>query len=159
MFNRVCIVFKSVLVLLFVMTRQFSLIRFDFILVISGRISVHYSLYISMGGKSSKRSAPSRYSSFGSSSNPWSHHEYPQSSYPQQTQTYGPTPPPLPQSYGGFAHDSKKKLERKYSRIDDKRVYNFCFYTYITAYNFCFQSYSLTHLYRIFMKNLKNNKL
>lgn len=70
-----------------------------------------------MGGKSSKRSAPSRYSSFGSSSNPWSHHEYPQSSYPQQTQIYAPTPPP--QSYGGFTHDSKKKLERKYSRIDD----------------------------------------
>lgn len=72
-----------------------------------------------MGGKSSKRSAPSRYSSFGSSSNSnfWNHNEYPQSAYPLPPQPYASAPPP--QSYGGWASDSKARTERKYSRIDD----------------------------------------
>lgn len=74
-------------------------------------------LQISMGGKSSKTSASGRYSSYSSSSNSWSHQQYPQSYYPQQTGTYSAAPPP--QNYGGFSQDSKKKLERKYSRIDD----------------------------------------
>lgn len=72
-----------------------------------------------MGGKSSKRAAPSRYSSFGSSSNSnfWNHNEYPQSSYPMPPQTYASAPPP--QSYGGWASDSKRRTEQKFSKIDD----------------------------------------
>lgn len=70
-----------------------------------------------MGGKSSKRSAPGRYSSFSSSSNSWSHNEYPQSSCPQRTQTFESAHPP--QSHGGWAPDSKRRPERKFSRIDD----------------------------------------
>ncbi|KAK1377263.1 RING-type E3 ubiquitin transferase [Heracleum sosnowskyi] len=72
-----------------------------------------------MGGKSSKRSAPSRYSSFGSGSNSnfWNHNEYPQSAYTLPPQPYAAAPPP--QSYGGWASDSKARTERKYSRIDD----------------------------------------
>ncbi|KAK1363210.1 RING-type E3 ubiquitin transferase [Heracleum sosnowskyi] len=70
-----------------------------------------------MGGKSSKRSAPGRYSSFSSTSNSRSYNEYPQSSYPQRTQTYESARPP--QTHGGWAPDSKKWPERKFSRIDD----------------------------------------
>ncbi|KAK3006074.1 hypothetical protein RJ639_016306, partial [Escallonia herrerae] len=71
-----------------------------------------------MGGKISKRAASSRYSSVGSSSYSSNHQGYPQSSYyPQPTQTYAH---PIPaQSYGGQVPGSKRKLERKYSKIDD----------------------------------------
>ncbi|XP_052182544.1 E3 ubiquitin-protein ligase RGLG1-like [Diospyros lotus] len=70
-----------------------------------------------MGGRSSKR-ACSRSSSYESSSRSWNHHGYP--SYPQPSQTYAPPPPP--ESYGGWAPDPRRKLERKFSRIDDNFI-------------------------------------
>ncbi|KAA8542205.1 hypothetical protein F0562_023357 [Nyssa sinensis] len=70
-----------------------------------------------MGGRSSKRQAPSRYSSFDSSSYSWNHHDHAHPSYGQTSQTYVPHPPP--QSYGGRPPELKRKLERKYSKIDD----------------------------------------
>ncbi|CAK9137524.1 unnamed protein product [Ilex paraguariensis] len=70
-----------------------------------------------MGGRSSKRATTGRYSSVGSSSYSWGQHGYPQSPYGQPSQGY--VPPPPPQSYGGHAPELKRKLERKYSRIDD----------------------------------------
>ncbi|KAJ8536532.1 hypothetical protein K7X08_034933 [Anisodus acutangulus] len=76
-----------------------------------------------MGGKSSKSSKSSkgsttgRYASFSSSS----HSSYP--GYvpsPYNTQpTYNYPPPPSYQTYGGPPPESKKRLERKYSKIDD----------------------------------------
>ncbi|GFP88420.1 E3 ubiquitin-protein ligase rglg2 [Phtheirospermum japonicum] len=69
-----------------------------------------------MGAKSSKRSISGRYSSYASSSsNSWGQHGYQQSnahpahSYSSPQPTYGGPPPP----------ETKKRLERKYSRIDD----------------------------------------
>ncbi|XP_051136791.1 E3 ubiquitin-protein ligase RGLG2-like [Andrographis paniculata] len=69
-----------------------------------------------MGNKISKKSISGRYSSYASSSN-WNHTAYPQSSYPQPSHGYAPQhsmyggPPPPP--------ESKRRLERKFSRIDD----------------------------------------
>lgn len=69
-----------------------------------------------MGGKSSKRSTTGRYASFGSSS--YSGYQgYPQSPYTQPSYNY-PPPPPC-QTYGGPPPESRKRLERKYSKIDD----------------------------------------
>ncbi|KAL1542020.1 E3 ubiquitin-protein ligase rglg2 [Salvia divinorum] len=68
-----------------------------------------------MGNRSSKRSISGRYTSYASSSNSWSHNAYPQSSYPQPSHNYAPPTP----SYGGPPPESKRRLERKYSRIDD----------------------------------------
>ncbi|XP_073056497.1 E3 ubiquitin-protein ligase RGLG2-like [Primulina eburnea] len=68
-----------------------------------------------MGGKSSKNPIASRYSSYGSSSQSWYNHPYPQPSYVQPSHSYTPPPP----TYGGRSYDSEIKLERKYSRIDD----------------------------------------
>ncbi|KAL2243898.1 UNVERIFIED_CONTAM: E3 ubiquitin-protein ligase RGLG2 [Sesamum indicum] len=68
-----------------------------------------------MGAKYSKKSISGRYSSYASSSNSWSQNAYPQSSYSQPTHSY---PPQYP-TYGGPPPESKRKLERKYSRIDD----------------------------------------
>ncbi|KAI3454386.1 hypothetical protein Pfo_011049 [Paulownia fortunei] len=68
-----------------------------------------------MGAKNSKKSISGRYSSYASSSNSWSHHAYPQSSYAQPSHSYAPQHP----TYGGPPPESKRKLERKYSRIDD----------------------------------------
>ncbi|KAL2492411.1 E3 ubiquitin-protein ligase RGLG2 [Abeliophyllum distichum] len=70
-----------------------------------------------MGAKNSKKSIAGRYSSYGSSSNSWNHHGYPQPTYAQPSHSYAPEPPY--QSYGRPTHESKRKLERKYSRIDD----------------------------------------
>ncbi|KAJ9559882.1 hypothetical protein OSB04_005042 [Centaurea solstitialis] len=79
-----------------------------------------------MGGKSSKSTASGRYSSYGSSSsNSWAYSQSP-SPYPQSPSPY-PQPPaqqpyasPYPsQSYPDRVPTVKKKLERKYSRIDD----------------------------------------
>lgn len=88
-----------------------------------------------MGGKSSKRSAPGRYSSFSSSSNSWSHNEYQQSTYPQPTQTYESARPP--QSYGGRAPDTKKGPERKFAKINDN-------FNSLEQVNFSFLSNYLT---------------
>lgn len=68
-----------------------------------------------MGAKSSKRSISGRYSSYASSSNSWSHHAYPQSSYGQPSHSYAPSPP----TYNDPPPEAKRRLERKYSRIDD----------------------------------------
>ncbi|KAL0318607.1 UNVERIFIED_CONTAM: E3 ubiquitin-protein ligase RGLG2 [Sesamum angustifolium] len=68
-----------------------------------------------MGAKYSKKSISGRYSSYASSSNSWSQNAYPQSSYAQPSHSY---PPQYP-TYGGPPPESKRKLERKYSRIDD----------------------------------------
>ncbi|KAM5571864.1 E3 ubiquitin-protein ligase RGLG2-like [Rosa sericea] len=79
-----------------------------------------------MGGITSKAST-SRQSSFSSRSSSWNHQNYEQAPYAQpyappshdagQQQHYAPPT----QSYGGgaWASESKKKLERKYSKIDD----------------------------------------
>ncbi|KAI7743791.1 hypothetical protein M8C21_004836 [Ambrosia artemisiifolia] len=74
-----------------------------------------------MGGKSSKR-ASGRYSSCGPTSNSWAYHHqssHPQSSYPQPpvSQPYA-SPSPF-QSHPNQAPALKKRLERKFSRIDD----------------------------------------
>ncbi|KAK6148260.1 hypothetical protein DH2020_019172 [Rehmannia glutinosa] len=61
-----------------------------------------------------KKSISGRYSSYASSSNSWSHQAYPQS-YAQPSHSY-PSPHP---TYGGPPPESKRKLERKYSKIDD----------------------------------------
>lgn len=71
-----------------------------------------------MGGKSSKRSVSSRYASYGSTSNSWG---YPQSSFPQPPVSQ-PQPYASPSPYQGYPDpplNAKRKLERKYSRIDD----------------------------------------
>lgn len=68
-----------------------------------------------MGAKNSKRSISGRYSSYASSSNSWSQHAYPQSSFAQPSHSYAPPPP----NYGDPPPESKRRLERKYSRIDD----------------------------------------
>ncbi|KAK9073570.1 hypothetical protein SSX86_007894 [Deinandra increscens subsp. villosa] len=69
-----------------------------------------------MGGKSSKR-ASSRYSSYGSTSN--SSWAYPQSPYPQPQVNQPYASPSSFQSYPVQDHALKKRLERKFSRIDD----------------------------------------
>lgn len=68
-----------------------------------------------MGGRISKRGTSSRYSSVGSSSN--TYNGYPQSSYAQPYQAY--VPPAPTQNYGNRGPEAKRKLERKYSKIDD----------------------------------------
>ncbi|KAJ6386948.1 hypothetical protein OIU78_016809 [Salix suchowensis] len=70
-----------------------------------------------MGGILSRHSS----SRHPSSSHSWSHHSYPQSPYARPSQEYMSyqhyaSPP---QSYGDRASSSRKRLERKYSKIDD----------------------------------------
>ncbi|KAH8492934.1 hypothetical protein H0E87_022258 [Populus deltoides] len=69
-----------------------------------------------MGGILSRRSS----SRHPSSSHSWSHHSYPQSPYAQPSQEYMQYQhyAPPPQSYGDPAPNSRR-LERKYSKIDD----------------------------------------
>ncbi|XP_076885817.1 E3 ubiquitin-protein ligase RGLG2-like [Bidens hawaiensis] len=73
-----------------------------------------------MGGKSSKRSSSS-YSSYGSASNSWAYPQpsYPQSPYPQPPVNQPYASPSSFQSYPEQAPALKKRLERKFSRIDD----------------------------------------
>ncbi|XP_031250736.1 E3 ubiquitin-protein ligase RGLG2-like [Pistacia vera] len=76
-----------------------------------------------MGGILSKRTS-SRQSSFGSSSHSWSHHNYPPppyaQPYAQPNQDYVPQQHYAPpQNNYGQASESKRKLERKYSKIND----------------------------------------
>ncbi|XP_016903210.1 E3 ubiquitin-protein ligase RGLG2-like isoform X2 [Cucumis melo] len=71
-----------------------------------------------MGGKSSKHGSSRRNSSSRSNSQQWGHYGYPESPYTQSRSTprYAPPTP----SYGGTqAPETRKRLERKYSRIDD----------------------------------------
>ncbi|KAL6583715.1 E3 ubiquitin-protein ligase rglg2 [Orobanche minor] len=68
-----------------------------------------------MGAKNSKKSIPGRYSSYASSSSSRSYNNpYPQP-YAQPTHSYASPQP----TYAGPPTESKRKLERKYSRIDD----------------------------------------
>ncbi|KAL4566635.1 hypothetical protein LXL04_030755 [Taraxacum kok-saghyz] len=71
-----------------------------------------------MGGKSSKRSVSGRYAAYGngSTSNSWTN---PQPSHPQPPVSHPYASPSPYQSYPNQAPGVKKKLERKYSRIDD----------------------------------------
>ena len=86
-----------------------------------------------MGGSSSKRSVSAQSSSAGSNSYSWDHNRYAQPSYapsyaPPYAPPYAPSSQnyapqqhyaPPPQGYGGHAPESKRRLERKYSKIDD----------------------------------------
>ncbi|GER56755.1 calcium-dependent phospholipid-binding protein [Striga asiatica] len=67
-----------------------------------------------MGAKHSKKSISGRYSSYASSSGSRGNNAYPQS-YAQPGYNYSSPQP----TYGGPPPESKRKLERKYSRIDD----------------------------------------
>ncbi|KAL5544043.1 hypothetical protein UlMin_007827 [Ulmus minor] len=74
-----------------------------------------------MGGIISKKESP-RHHSFGSSSSFNYQNNYQQPPYPQPGQNYWEQQHyvPPPQNYGGFrAPESKKRLDRKYSKIDD----------------------------------------
>ncbi|XP_031404686.1 E3 ubiquitin-protein ligase RGLG2-like isoform X2 [Punica granatum] len=76
-----------------------------------------------MGGRLSKRNS-ARYSSYGgSSSHPWGHQSYPDPRYSLPREDYAAPQqhyPPPPQSYGGYGPpQSRRKLERKFSKIDD----------------------------------------
>ncbi|PON72341.1 Cdk-activating kinase assembly factor [Parasponia andersonii] len=81
-----------------------------------------------MGGILSKRDSP-RHPSSGSRSYSSGYQSYPQSPYTQPSQEYGQQPyyadqqpyyAPQPHIYGGVpAPQSKKRLERKYSKIED----------------------------------------
>jgi E3 ubiquitin-protein ligase RGLG len=90
-----------------------------------------------MGGISSKRASPRQASSIGSprqassigsNSYSWGHQNHPQSPYAPPSQEYWSppqhfAPPPQPQTYGGGqAPDSRRRLERKYSKIDDNYI-------------------------------------
>lgn len=70
-----------------------------------------------MGGSVSRRASSRQ----PYSSHSWSHHSYPQAPYAQPSQEYVTHQhyPPPPQSYGGRAPDSRRRLERKYSKIED----------------------------------------
>lgn len=74
-----------------------------------------------MGGTLSKRSITQQCSSVPSSSYSWGHNSYTQSPYVQPNQEYAPQQSyaPTPQSYGSLATESRRKLERKYSKIND----------------------------------------
>lgn len=73
-----------------------------------------------MGGKSSKRSATGRYASYNSgsyNSGAYSGHYGYSQAYPQPSYSYAPPPPN--QTYGGPPPESRKRLERKFSKIED----------------------------------------
>ncbi|CAI9112827.1 OLC1v1013320C1 [Oldenlandia corymbosa var. corymbosa] len=70
-----------------------------------------------MGGKSSKNPSSGRYSSYSSSSNSWNDYGNQQYPYAQPSQTYAP--PPVYQNYDVPPPEARKRLERKYSRIED----------------------------------------
>lgn len=101
-----------------------------------------------MGGKSSKGYAAGRYSSYGSSSDSWGNQAYPQYTEPNYSHTpaagryssygssshswgnqaypryaepsYAHTPPPPNQSSDVQASESRRRLERKFSKINDE---------------------------------------
>ncbi|KAB1217268.1 E3 ubiquitin-protein ligase RGLG2 [Morella rubra] len=74
-----------------------------------------------MGGSTSKHARQA--SSRGSNSYSWSHQSYPHSSYQQPNQGYESqqyfSPPLQTHGGGGQAPESRRKLERKYSKIED----------------------------------------
>lgn len=74
-----------------------------------------------MGGRVSKRRSL-RDPSYGSSSQSWGHRSYPDPQYSMPREEYTPQQhyPPPPQSYGSYAPPhSRRKLERKFSKIED----------------------------------------
>lgn len=76
-----------------------------------------------MGSFMSKRARTRQPSPFPSSSQSWSHQSYPYPAYPQPAHDYAPQPiyepPPPSSSYGGYPPHSERKLERKFSKIND----------------------------------------
>ncbi|KAF8030418.1 hypothetical protein BT93_E2759 [Corymbia citriodora subsp. variegata] len=87
-----------------------------------------------MGSFLSKRGRTRQASPFASSSQSWNHQSYPYAAaypaypaYPQPGQDYAPppphpkyeSPPPPTSSYGSNAPHSERKLERKFSKIND----------------------------------------
>lgn len=75
-----------------------------------------------MGGLVSKRESPRHAPSYGSASHSWNHQQsYPESQYSYPPQDYAPQQhyAPPPQNYGGYPPQSRRKLERKYSKIED----------------------------------------
>ena len=74
-----------------------------------------------MGGVTSKRSTTAQSSSVASNSYSRDPHRYAQPSYVPSGRDYVPQQhyAPAPQSYGSYAPESKRRLERKYSKIDD----------------------------------------
>lgn len=84
-----------------------------------------FCLLLLMGGKSSKSSSGRHYSSGGSaSSSAWNDYGYPppQSPYPQASPYYTPQHHYAPSpsfNYGSQTPRPQRRLDRKYSRIDD----------------------------------------
>ncbi|XP_022737706.1 E3 ubiquitin-protein ligase RGLG2-like [Durio zibethinus] len=74
-----------------------------------------------MGGVTSKRSTTVQSSSIASNSYSWDPHRYVVPSYAPSGGDYVPQQhyASPPQSYGGHATESNRRLERKYSKIDD----------------------------------------
>ncbi|GLU12646.1 hypothetical protein SLE2022_293100 [Rubroshorea leprosula] len=74
-----------------------------------------------MGGTLSKRSITRQWSSVSSSSYSWGHNSYAQSPYAQPNEEDAPQQSyaPRPQSYSSLAPESRRNLERKYSKIND----------------------------------------
>ncbi|KAB2000128.1 hypothetical protein ES319_D12G210400v1 [Gossypium barbadense] len=86
-----------------------------------GTFEEYISIIELMGGIISKRSTTSQSSSVASNSYSWDSHRYAQPSYAPSGQDYVPEQryaPPY-HSYGGYAPESKRRLERKFSKIDD----------------------------------------
>ncbi|MBA0718392.1 hypothetical protein Golax_006143 [Gossypium laxum] len=84
-------------------------------------LAEYISIIELMGGIISKRSTTSQSSSVASNSYSWDSHRYAQPSYAPSSQDYGPEQryaPPY-HSYGSYAPESKRRLERKFSKIDD----------------------------------------
>ncbi|XP_075662023.1 E3 ubiquitin-protein ligase RGLG2-like [Castanea sativa] len=78
-----------------------------------------------MGGITSKRASPRQASSIGSNSYSWSHQNHPQPPYTQSSQEYWQQPqfaPPPPTYGGGQAPEPRRRLERKFSKIDDNYI-------------------------------------
>ncbi|KAH7846066.1 hypothetical protein Vadar_009338 [Vaccinium darrowii] len=89
-----------------------------------------------MGARSSR---PGSWRQSSTSRSAWDQYDYPQSSYPQESQSYEPPPQtaypafpppqpaysppqqyhPPPQTHGGRPHEPKRKLDKRYSRIAD----------------------------------------
>lgn len=78
-----------------------------------------------MGGITSKRASTRQASSIGSNSYSWGHQNHPQPPYSQSTQEYWQQQqfaPPPPTYGGGQAPEPRRRLERKYSKIDDNYI-------------------------------------
>ncbi|KHG28565.1 E3 ubiquitin-protein ligase RGLG2 [Gossypium arboreum] len=86
-----------------------------------GTFEEYISIIELMGGIISKRSTTSQSSSVASNSYSWDSHRYAQPSNAPSGQDYVPEQRYAPphHSYGSHAPESKRRLERKFSKIDD----------------------------------------